>query len=65
MRRFYNVLRFLAQHVQEGRVYKLEHRIIFIVKSDSTWFEANRRYVKMFGEIFAAAASGRPGSAER
>jgi hypothetical protein len=26
MRRFYNVLRFLAQHVQEGRVYKLEHR---------------------------------------
>jgi hypothetical protein len=26
MRRFYSVLRFLAQHVQEGKVYKLEHR---------------------------------------
>jgi len=26
MRRFYSLLRFLAQHVQEGKVYKLEHR---------------------------------------
>ena len=41
--------------IYKNTVGKLEHRIIFVIKDDTKWFEANRRFVAMFEDIFATS----------